>query len=200
MRLCRVSCARKGTVVLLAVGLVCLGARNAHSQSEVAPERQVLVMTRALAYDDALKARVGNRELTIGILWKPGSAASEAMGVAMAKAFRTLERVRVSGLPVKVMQLAYTTAAVLEATVASHGIIVLYVCSGLENDLPAIIQLARKRKATTIGSREEHVIRGLSIGVFLVDSKPTIMVNLTASRSEGAVFSSDLLRLATVVK
>ena len=39
---------------------------------------------------------------------------------------------------------------------------------------------------------------GLSIGVFSSDGKPMIMVNLAASREEGAVLATELLRLATV--
>ena len=62
------------------------------------------------------------------------------------------------------------------------------------------MELTRKRHVITVGSREDYVKRGVSLGVFLASGRPTIMVNLSASRSEGAAFSSDLLRLATVIK
>ena len=35
---------------------------------------------------------------------------------------------------------------------------------------------------------------------FQVDGKPTIVVNLPAAKAEGSAFSSDLLRLAKVIK
>jgi hypothetical protein len=36
--------------------------------------------------------------------------------------------------------------------------------------------------------------------VFAVEGKPTIVVNLAASKAEGASFGSDLLRLAKVIR
>lgn len=186
--------------MLLGPGVHALRPRRAVAQSDVPPERQVLILTRALAYDEALQSRVRGGEITIGILGKPGNAGSDAMALAMANAFRGVERLRIKGRGLKVIVLSYTTAAAFEAAIESQGIVVAYVCVGLDNELAGIAQLTRRRRVTSIGSRREHVTRGLSMGVFMVDERPTIVVNLTASREEGAVLSSDLLRLATVIR
>ena len=172
---------------------------RAVAQLEVPADRQVLILSRALAYDDELKSRAGD-DVLLGVLAKPGHSVSEAMSTNMAKAFKGIGNVKVQGLGIKVTQLTFTTGAALAAAAAAQSIDVLYICPGLEADLPAIIEVTRKRRMVSIGSREEQVTRGLAIGVFPVDSKPTIVVNLPAAKSEGAAFSSDLLRLAKVLK
>ena len=96
---------------------------------EVPPARQVLILTRALAYDGNLKARAG-ADLLIAVLGKPGNAASDELAGTMGKAFRALGNVKVQGLAVRAMQLAYKDAAGLAAAIEAQGIDALYVCPG----------------------------------------------------------------------
>jgi hypothetical protein len=166
---------------------------------EVPPERQVLILGRALAYDDEIKNRAGD-DVTIAVLAKTGNPASEALAATMLKAFRGIGGVKVQGLSLKFTQLGFSNGPTLQSSLASANVDVLYVCAGLEGDLPAVIEATRKRRIVSIGSRPEHVDRGVALGVFQVDGKPTIVVNLPAAKAEGSAFSSDLLRLAKVIK
>ena len=178
---------------------VSLGTVGAFGQLEVPADRQVLILSRALSYDSELKTRAG-RDLQVGVLSKPGHTASEAMATAMLKAFRVILNVKVQGLTLGVRALSYTTPAALAAAVIAQGIDVIYVCAGLDQDLPAIVEVTRKRHIVSLASNEAQVTRGLALGVFAVESRPTIVVNLVAARNEGASFSSELLRVAKVIK
>jgi hypothetical protein len=179
--------------------LALAGALLAQADSPVTPDRQVLILTRALAYDGNLKSRAG-ADLVIAVVGRSGNSSSEEVASAMTRAFRSLGNVKVQGLAVKSTSFNYSNAAALGTAIESQGIDALYICPGLEPDLPAIIELARKRQVVTLGSREDHVKRGLSLGVFALDAKPTIVVNLAAAKAEGAAFGSDLLRLAKVIR
>jgi len=201
-----VSCVKRFTVVmrprrwLPTIGaalllLVAAGGRSARAQ-EIASDRQVLILSRALAYDSNLKSRVGS-ELVVGVL---GKAGHEDAASSMARAFRSLVSVKVQGLPVRSVQLTYTTVGALASALETHAVDVLYVVAGLDDEITAIADLARRRHVVTIGSRQDQVARGLSLGVFTVEGKPVIVVNLPASKAEGAAFSSDLLRLAKVIR
>jgi hypothetical protein len=176
-----------------------VASATAAPADEVPPPRQVLILTRALAYDGNLKARAG-AELVIAVVGKPGNVASDELASTMGKAFRALGNVKVQGLAVRATQLAYKDAAGLTAAIEAQGIDVLYVCPGLDAELMGIFEATRKLKVITMASRQEYVQRGLSLGVFSIDGKPTILVNLAASKSEGAAFGSDLLRLAKVIR
>jgi hypothetical protein len=184
---------------LLAALVTSAFALQAAAADEVPPEQQVLILSRALVYDDNFKDRVGP-EVRIAVVTKPGHAGSDTCGAAMVKAWRGVGNLKLAGLPLRVSPLVFKDAAGFGPGLAAEAIDVLYVCPGLEPHLAEIFDVTRKRRVVTVGGREEHVKKGASLGVFLVNGRPTIMVNLPASKNEGAAFSSDLLRLATVIK
>jgi hypothetical protein len=192
--------ARRGFTAVVAVWLCALvTSATAAPADEVPPPRQVLILTRALAYDGNLKTRAG-ADLLIAVLGKPGNATSDELAATMGKAFRGLGNVKVQGLAVRATQLAYKDASGLAAAIEAQGIDALYVCPGLDAELMGIFEATRRLKVITMASRQDYVQRGLSLGVFGIDGKPTILVNLAASKSEGAAFGSDLLRLAKVIR
>ena len=189
-----------GLVLLTAVPAAAAPATAAATAAaDVPPDRQVLILARALAYDDNLKTRAGT-ELLIAVLWRPGQPASEGCGTALTAAFKALGSVKVQGLPLKSVSIGWTGEPPLSAAIAAQGIDALYVCGGLEGELPTITTLSRRVQVVTLASQENQVGRGLSLGVFAVEGRPTIVVNIGASRREGAAFGSDLLRLAKVIK
>jgi YfiR/HmsC-like len=166
---------------------------------EVSPARQVLILTRALAYDGNLKTRAGG-DLLIAVLGKAGYAPSDELAGSMSRAFRGLGNVKVQGLAVRATQVAYKDPASLAALIEREGIDALYVAPGLDAELMGIVEATRKLKVLSMASRQDYVQRGLSMGVFAIEGKPTIVVNLIASKAEGAAFGSDLLRLAKVIR
>ena len=172
---------------------------RALADEEVPPSRQVVILLRALAYDGNLKSRAG-ATIDVAVLFKKGHARSEQMAATMAKAFGALSTTQVAGLPITVSRIGYGGTEALGKTISGAGIDLVYVCEGLEGDLGAISDATHRNRALTVGSRQEHVHGGLSLGVFQSDEKVTILLNLQASRQEGAAFAPDLLRLASVIR
>jgi hypothetical protein len=171
----------------------------AHAEDAIPTSRQVVILMRALAYDGNLKSRAGNT-INIAILQKKGNAASETMANAMTKAFGALESTQVSGLPIVVSHMTYVGEEALTKAFTGAGIDFVYVCEGLDADLDAIKRVTHQMKVLSVGSMHEQVEKGLSIGIFEIESKCTILLNLQASRQEGVEFAADLLRLARVIR
>jgi hypothetical protein len=161
--------------------------------------RQIVILMRALAYDDNLKRRSGNA-INIAILYKKGNTASESMANLMTKAFGAMETTQVAGLPILVSSMAYTGEEALKKSIAGTGTDVVYVCEGFDADIEAIQRITRQMKVLSMGSKQEQVEKGLSIGVFQIESALTILLNLQASRQEGVAFAPDLLRLTRVIR
>ena len=182
------------TLVVLAT----LFARVARAD-QVSPDKQAVILARALAYDDNLHARAGDT-LVIAVLFKAGQGGSESAADGMVRAFKALEGVKVQNLPLHVIKLAYTSKDALHSAVGSQGIDAVYVSAGLEGDQGTIRDESKRDHILTIASREDQLSAGLSLGVFSYDGKTTIAVNLPASKEEGAAFSSELLRLARVIR
>ena len=173
---------------------------SAQSQPELlVRERQAKTLARALAYDENLPSRAG-KKVVLAVLYKFGNPASEKEAAESFAQFAKLESYRLLGLPFHSVKLAFTNAEVLDEAVGGQGIVALYVCPGMEDEIGNIKRISRKHKTTTIASREEQVTAGLTLGVFTIDRNLTVFVNLPVSREEGARFSSDLLRLAKVIQ
>jgi hypothetical protein len=165
----------------------------------LAPGKQAIFLARVIAYDGNLKGRAGPA-VNIAVLAKKGDKDSEAMSEAIVKAFAPLESATLLGLPVKVVRVFFAGREALDRAVRDGGIDTLYVCSGLDANLSEIKNVSRQRKVLTVGSHEGYLKLGLSLGVFDIGGKNTILVNLDASREEGVAFGPELLRLAMVVR
>ena len=185
------------TTASLILAALLLGRSS--SGGDLPPGKQAVFLARVIAYDGNLVARAGPT-VNIAILAKKGDKESELMSEAILKAFSPLESATLLGLSVKVVRVYFAGREALERAVRDGGIDTFYVCSGLDASLPEIKSVSRQRKVLTVASQEGHLKLGLSLGVFEVGGKNTIMVNLDASREEGASFGPELLRLATVVR
>jgi hypothetical protein len=162
-------------------------------------DRQAVITLRALAYDNNLGKRAGG-SLTVAVLFKEGHAGSVDSSRKWTEALGKLGALRVQGMTLQVVRLAYTDAASLKGAVAAQGLDALFVCEGLEAEVDALKALSRSAKVLTITGSAALVERGLSLGIVLSGDKNTILINPQASAEEGVSFGSDLLRLAKMVK
>lgn len=178
------------------LGLSCLcGAVRA----QIPPDKQAVILTRSLAYDTNLRSRAGST-LVIAVLYKPGVGDSESVAADVFRAFKALEGIKVQDLPISVVKLAYSGKEALKSAISAQGIDALYCCPSLEQELGTLREVSHQQHVLTLAAHEAFIRAGLSIGVFPNEGKATIMINLAASREEGASLSSDLLRLATVLR
>lgn len=187
--------------VLLLVGAIgiAMAGVSAVKAADVPPSRQAVIVLRAIAYDGNLKMRAGPT-VNIAILHKKGNSASEQMGAAVTQAFMSRQSTLVTGLPIAITRVVFTSAGALKDAITASGIDLLYVCDGLESDVDAIKEITHETKTLSVGASREQVEKGLSLGVVDMDGKVSILVNLQGSRLEGVSFASDFLRLASVIR
>ena len=98
------------------------------------------------------------------------------------------------------MLVPFGPAAETRSFLRENGVDAVMVCDGLDDDLPAIIKITHDLKIISIASTPDQVDKGLSLGVVIIDGKNTLLFNLGATRNEGALFTSDILKLAKVIK
>jgi YfiR/HmsC-like len=161
--------------------------------------RRAIALTRALSYDTSLVQRAGD-EVVLLVLFKKRHPQSERTAEGAGKAFRQLQNLRIVGTPFRRLVAPFVDIGELEQLVQKEGIDAFFLCDGLEDDLPAIKQVSRRRKVLTLGYSEAQVRAGVSLAVVAEGAKMVILVNWAQSRQEGATFGSDLLRLAKVIR
>jgi hypothetical protein len=187
---------REALAVLASLPLV---ARRARA-GEVPPDRQGMLILRALAYDRNFKSRAG-AVAGILVVFRPGDQPSESMKTDMVGAFEELAKtVTVLDRPVKVSSRGFSTGAGLDAVIRGAEASTVYVCGGLDDAIPAISEVTRRRSALSIASSDIYLSSGLSVAVLARGTKPTIALNLAASRAEGCEWDPLFLRLAEIIK
>lgn len=172
---------------------------RASAAEDIPVDRQASILVRTLAYNRNLKAMAGD-EFVLAVVHQRSNSASEACGRDAANAFRGFEKFVMEGLPFRVAPITYESSAALRQTMTRDGVDAVYVCGGLDADLETIATIAKETRAISIGAVRDYVSQRLALGVFMIDGKPRILVNLPESKREGADFGADFLRLATLVE
>jgi hypothetical protein len=189
------------TAARVAIGLLAalVGVRAA-AADEVPAAKRAVVMLRILAYDHEIARRADGDTIPIAVVYRAGADASEAEANQVAEAIHDLGReLTVAGRSIQVVALPSSGGDVAEL-LAKNRAKVVWLCTGLERDLDAVIAATRKQKALSFSAGDALVKRGVAIGLARRGDKLAILVDLVAARQEGAALSSALLALVEVVK
>jgi hypothetical protein len=166
----------------------------------VPAKNQALLMFRILAYDRNLASRIDNKTVTIAIVYKAGNAGSEDVSSELVSSISDLAKsTTIVNNAIRVLRIAYADKT-FDADLAKAKASTLYVASGLGDNIAAITASSRARKLLSFGGNEDDVAAGVAVGFALVGDKASILVNVPASRAEGADLDSALLRVARIVK
>jgi hypothetical protein len=175
-------------------------AGNARAD-ELPPKQQALLAVRVLAYDRNLHKRVGARAANVVILFQEGNQTSESLSIDMTGALEDISATStIDGLALKVTALAYNGAAELDAKLAALHPAAVYVCPGLGDAIAAITATAHRRAVLTMTNTGQYIKAGLSIGLLHGEDRPVLIINLPATKAEGADLDAALLRLANVIR
>ncbi len=77
---------------------------------------------------------------------------------------------------------------------------VAYVAPLRAVDISALLAELRVHRIRTITAVPEYVTSGVAVGIAVEADRPVILINLASAHSEGSDFSSQLLKLARVIR
>jgi hypothetical protein len=162
-------------------------------------DRHVVILVKALSYDEKIVERAG-REMVVAVVYSSGESGAGDEAEAWRESFAKLSTVRFLGLPFRAIKLAVGTPDRLRKAITQEGIDALFVVGAMKDELPWIQKVSRESKILTLASREPQIPAGLSLGVFVIEGKNTLLINLSAARAEGSLFSSAIFPLAKVIR
>lgn len=186
------------SVVVGAVVAACLVApEQAHAQEmEVAPAIQIPILMKVLSFDRQLRSRAPEGAV-IGIVFQSGYRTS---ALAKDEAVRALNTAREpDGTRVRVVPIDLDRDR-LDDVLRSSDVTQLYVTPLRATDIAALAAMARDAQVPTMTGVPRYVSQGLGVGIGQRGGRPRILINLEASRLEGAEFGAELLKLAEIVK
>ena len=175
--------------------------RPSPARADDLPARnQALLLLRVLAYDRNLAQRASGA-VTVAVVFRPGDRGSEDRRAALLAAFEEVAHdVVVAGLPVKVEAIPYRDAADFESRLEATRPALAYVDPALQKAVPEIVVASRRRGVLTADGSRGLVEAGLSVAVVAQAGRAGLVVNLKASRQEGADLDAALLAVSEVIK
>jgi hypothetical protein len=168
------------------------------AQPEAPKAREAAVLARVLSYELTLDERAGEA-VGIAVVYKPGNAASEANAESWYQALAALGSTRIKGRRFFALKIPHEPRA-LAAAIDKDGVDVLLASSGLDADLAALASFARARHILSAADSPEYLKNDLTVCVTQEGDKPKIYINLKNADLEHIRFSSNLLRLTTLVR
>ncbi len=179
-------------LVLLAALCPALAADGEVSQ------RQVLALIRALSYDRLLADRVGP-ELRVAILYTDDPR-SRRCALSAAGGLEAAGELTVQDRPLRAEVLHFQGLGALDVSIHDRDYDVLMICEAMGEALPGLLDLSREHGLTSAGFVRDYAREGVALVVSEGQAGLEVHINLPASRAEGMHLSSDLLKLATVVR
>jgi YfiR/HmsC-like len=178
-------------LVGLALAGLALGAVASPTMAQDVPVPaavQVPLLLKILTFDRHLAAAA--EPLVVGVVFQRRNRASAAIG----------DEVRVllaaSARPIRVIVIDLDETGDLRGMLLRESVQVVYIAPLQAVSVSTLTEATRGEGVVSITGVPRYVEQGLAVGLDMSDSRPRIVINLAASRAEGADFSAELLKLA----
>ncbi|MEW6775211.1 MAG: YfiR family protein [Bdellovibrionota bacterium] len=156
---------------------------------------QVAILFKVLSLDKNV-ARKGAEELKVCVVFDSRNAESKKSREEFEAAVGAGKKV--AGLTILLHSFDLASGKPLASYLRETNTGALYATSGLGAQAEKIAEAAREAQATATAGEAALVEQGLATGVEAQDNKPRIVINLSASKAQGADFSSEVLKLARI--
>jgi hypothetical protein len=172
------------------LGLALGGILSPGAAQEVAVpvEVQVPLLLKILTFNRSLTDAAD--PLVVGIVFQHRNRASAAIGEEVRGLLMAAPR------PIRVVVIDLDETRDLRGTLLRESVRVVYVAPLQAVSVSTLTEATRGERVVSVTGVPRYVEQGLAVGIDLSDSRPRIVINLAASRAEGADFSAELLKLA----
>lgn len=149
------------------------------------------LMIRVLGYDRSLSVK-DRDALVVAVIQAPGDDKDSLV--------TALGRQRLYGKKVRVVEVEYAGPTELNQRLMEADPHAVYVGPGLDKSVGLIVGIARARSIRTFTGTENYVRQGVGVGIVTRRGRPQVLVNLSASKADGAQLDANLLRFAEVLR
>jgi hypothetical protein len=183
--------------VLLGISLSGAATRAAAQDMPVPVEVQVPLLLKILAFDRALTGDESD-SLVVGVVFQGRNRTSSEIGAEVRGRLAAGGRPWIAGRAIRVVPIDLDATGDISAVLLRDSVRVLYVAPLRAVAISTVAAATRERLVVSFTGIPRYVEQGLSVGIDVNGVRPQIVINLPASRAEGALFSADLLKLARI--
>ncbi len=159
---------------------------------------QYSLFQKILTYDRNLKSR-GTEKLVVGIIYQEKFRMSLVAKDNFMAAFNASATKTIEGIAIECIAINIGDSKDITEKIADADVNILYVAPLRVPPLKEIADFCTEKQILTLSGVPEYIKSGLSVGIGQKGNKPEILINLKSAKAEGSNFSSNLLKLATVL-
>jgi hypothetical protein len=159
---------------------------------------QISLFKKVLIFDRNLEKRSSGK-IVVGVLFQSRFRQSLSVKNEFFSCLKKSSEDSLGRLSFKFEAIDLNETVDWQAGAAARRVNVLYLAPLRAMDVREIFRASRLRRWVTWTGVIEYVDEGCSFGIVLKGDRPSIRINLPASRFEGMDFSSQLLKLAQFV-
>jgi hypothetical protein len=179
-------------VVAISLGVVRVGSAELVS---VPVDRQAELLARVAGYDRNMAARAGDR---VRVLLVTSQSDPESVGIAKRMEAALGAIPEIAGMAHDERVAPFVSAADLARQCRSQRLAIVFLGTGLADQLPAIRSALDGVDVLTVAAVPEYVESGVVLGFDILSGKPKILVHLGQARRQHVQLRADLLKLAKV--
>jgi hypothetical protein len=183
--------------ILAGLMLACSAGSTPLSAQDAPIAVQVPLLLKVLAFDRTAGA-IGAEPTAIAILYQGRNRGSVMARDAVVDAL-ALVRTR-EGAEVRCVAIDLDAEPDLAAALIRSGVRAVYVTPLRAVEISSVATAAQRASVTTLTGSRRYLEEGLAVAIGLRGDRPRILINLEASRLEGAEFSAQLLGMAEVLR
>lgn len=170
------------------------------SQEMTVPvDLQVALISKILAFDRQLEERAGD-EVVVGIVYqqrhRPSLNATDAAMEAFADGIADPK----PGCRLRFLPIEISDEQALAAAIDEHAVDILYITPLRAVRVADLLKVTEDESILTFTGVERHVREGVAIAIVARGGRPSILLNLSAAKAQGADFSSHFLALAQIIE
>jgi hypothetical protein len=185
------------TLALLGVGFGAAATRVAAQDMPVPVEVQVPLLLKILSFDRSLTTAQSD-PLVVGVAFQGRNRTSSEIGAEVRSRLIAGGAPSVAGRSIRVVLIDLDATSDLRAELLRDSVRVLYVAPLRAVAISMVAAATRERLVISFTGIPRYVDQGLAVGIDVSGVRPRIVINLSASRAEGALFSADLLKLVRI--
>lgn len=165
----------------------------------VSASQQVDLIQKILKQDRS----IGNQSdgvITIGLVYFPGdSRLMDAEKTEILNAFHSLDGHKIKGKQIKTVEIKFESMNAFKQQCSNAGVDVLYLMPAEKSRIRPLTQYSSQQKILTISGMIDHMTQWVSIAVSKAGDSNKIFLNLEQSKTEGASFPANFIKITQLV-
>jgi len=187
-------------LILMIVGIGIFNSQSLFAERMPVPAVDQVSLIQKILKQDRTIAKQSDGVITIGLVYFSGdSRLVEAEKTEIINAFHYLDGQTIKGEKIKNVEIQFDDMGSFKQQCATNNVDILYIMPAEKTKVRPVTQYTAQQKILTITGMIDHMTQWVSIAVAKAGDSNKIFLNLEQSKTEGASFPANFLKITQMV-